>query len=228
MNAPAPHRFTVRDYYRLVEMGVLQSRSPVELLDGEIFDLSPPAPVPAPHRFSVEEYYRMAETGVLKPGARVELLDGVIHDMSPIGPLHGGVVNRLIEFFVTSSGGRWMVSAQNPARLSASSEPQPDVMLLKRAPGYYTGRHPGADDVFLLIEVSDSSLAYDRGGKLAAYARSLIAEVWIVNLPERTIEVYRRPSRGAYGSKTIFRRGDRVFPQAFPDVGVDVAGLLST
>jgi Uma2 family endonuclease len=228
MNAPAPHRFTVHQYYRLAEIGVLRPDSRVELLDGEIFDLSPPAPAPAPHRFSVDDYYRMADTGVLNPRARLELLDGVIHDMSPIGPLHGGVVNHLIEFFVGSSRGRWMVSAQNPARLDTCSEPQPDIMLLKRAPDYYTSHHPVPNDVLLLIEVSDSSLSYDRGSKLATYARSTIAEVWIVNLPERTIEVYRDPQRAGYASKTIFGSGDRVSPAAFPDVSVGIAGLLST
>src|SRR4051812_21924241 len=112
-----------------------------------------------PHRFTVEEYYRMAETGVLPPDARVELLDGVIHDMSPIGRFHGGVVNHLIFFFSALAGGRWIVSPGNPARLDVFSEPQPDLMLLKVAPDFYKSHHPVPDDVLLLIEVSDSSLA---------------------------------------------------------------------
>ena len=85
------------------------------------------------HRFTVTEYYRMAETGVLKPDARVELLNGEIIDMSPIGLLHGGSVNRLIRLFSRLSAGRWLVSAQNPVYLDESSEPQPDLTLLKPA-----------------------------------------------------------------------------------------------
>ena len=110
----------------------------------------------------------MAETGVLKPDARVELLDGQIIDMSPIGPLHGGEVNRLIHFFTYLAKGRWIVTSQNPVHLDDHSEPQPDLLLAKPAPDFYSNRHPTPEDVFLLIEVADTSLAFDRGEKLAA------------------------------------------------------------
>ena len=178
------------------------------------------------HRFSVKEYYRMAETGVLRPDARVELLNGEIIDMSPIGPFHGGLVNRLIRIFTKNSKSRWTVSAQNPLRLDDHSEPEPDVMLLKPAPDDYTSRHPQPDDVFLLIEVSDTTLDYDHEEKLPAYGRAGVAEVWIVNLNNMTIEVYREPHFTGYGSKTILRAGDTIAPLAFPDAAVDVAELL--
>ena len=144
-------------------------------------------PVQTQHRFSVEDYYRMAETGVLRPGKRVELLDGKIIDMSPIGPFHGGLVNRLARLFNRLASGRWLVSAQNPLRLDNHSEPEPDVMLLKPAADDYTSRHPQSGDVFLLVEVSDSTLNYDREVKLSAYGRAGMFEVWIVNLVELTI-----------------------------------------
>ena len=168
----------------------------------------------------------MAETGVLRPGKRVELLDGKIIDMSPIGPFHGGMVNRLIRKFSKLSNGRWTLSAQNPLRLDDHSEPEPDVMLLKPAADDYTSRHPRPDDVFLLIEVSDSTLDYDRAEKLSAYGRAGVAEVWIVNLQGASIEVYRAPHFTGYGSKTILHAGDQAQPQAFPDSTVDVAELL--
>jgi Uma2 family endonuclease len=178
------------------------------------------------HRFSVKEYYRMAETGVLKPDARVELLNGEIIDMSPIGPFHGGLVNRLTRLFNKLSKGRWLVSSQNPLRLDDHSEPEPDAMLLKPVTDDYTSRHPQPEDVFLLIEVSDTTLDYDRENKLPAYGRAGIAEVWIVNLADLTIEVYREPHFTGYGSKTVLRAGDQATPQAFPDVALDVAELL--
>src|SRR4051812_20604444 len=121
------------------------------------------------HRFTVEDYHRMAETGVLKPDARVELLEGEIIDMAPIGSFHGGVTKRLIRFFTKLSQGRWLVSAQDPVRLNKHSEPEPDLMLLKPTEDDYTSRHPVPEDVFLLIEVADSSLSYDRTDKLPAY-----------------------------------------------------------
>lgn len=182
--------------------------------------------VQAQHRFSVEEYYRMAETGILRPDARVELLDGKIIDMSPIGPFHGGSVNRLIRLFSKLSNGRWLVSAQNPVHLDDYSEPQPDLMLLKPAADDYTSRHPVPEDVFLLIEVADSSLELDREEKLPAYGRAGIREVWILNLSAKTIEVSREPHFTGYGSNQALRAGDKASPLAFPDVVVDVAELL--
>jgi len=178
------------------------------------------------HRFSVTDYYRMAETGVLRPDARVELLNGRIIDMSPIGPFHGGLVKRLSRLFNLKAKGRWLVSTQDPLRLDDHSEPEPDVMLLKPAADDYTSRHPQPGDVFLLIEVSDTTLEYDREEKLPAYGRAGVAEVWIVNLHDTTIEIYREPHFTGYGSKTVLRAGDQAVPQAFPDAGVDVAELL--
>jgi Uma2 family endonuclease len=181
---------------------------------------------PAKHRISVEEYYRMAETGVLEPDARVELLDGEIIDMSPIGPFHGGVTKSLNRIFSSGARDRWIVAVQDPVRLDDHSEPQPDLMLLKPSLDSYRKRHPRPDEVFLLVEISDTSLEKDLEKKLPACARAGIAEVWIVNLNELTIEVYRQPHFAGYATKTILRAGDKASPQLFPDVTVDVAELL--
>ena len=181
---------------------------------------------PAKHRFNVNEYYRMAETGVLKPDARVELLNGEIIDMSPIGPFHGGVTNFLNGILAAACKGRWTMAIQNPVHLDDHSEPQPDLLLLKPSPDFYRKRHPQPEDVFLLIEVSDTSLTTDREDKLPAYGRAGIPEVWLINLADLSIEVYREPHFTGYGSKTIVRAGEKVSPQAFPDATVDVAELL--
>lgn len=180
----------------------------------------------AQHRFSVEDYYRMAETGVLRPGARVELLEGKIIDLSPIGPFHGGVTTFLTELFAAASKGRWQTRVQNVLRLDDFSEPQPDVVLVKPAKDFYRKRHPQPEDVFLLIEISDSTLETDREEKLPAYGHAGVAEVWIVNLNDLLVEVYREPQFNGYGSKTILRAGDHAKPLAFPDATVDVAELL--
>jgi len=168
----------------------------------------------------------MAETGVLRPEARVELLNGEIIDMSPNGPFHGGVVGRLTRLFNKLSGNRWLVWPQNPLHLDDHSEPEPDVMLLKPSPDDYTSHHPVPEDVFLLVEISDSTIEYDRTEKLPAYGRAGVAEVWIVNLNEAAVEVYREPHFTGYGNKTILRAGDQAAPLAFPDALVDVADLL--
>lgn len=181
---------------------------------------------PALHRFSAEDYHKLAEVGILASDARVELLDGEIHDMSPIGPFHGGITKRLNRLFSSRAKGRWILSVQDAVGLDKYSEPQPDVTLLKPAPDDYTTHHPSPDDVLLLIEVADSSLELDRSRKIPLYARAAIPEVWIINLRELEIEVYREPHLIGYGKKTISRRGEILSPEMFPDVKVDVAELL--
>ena len=182
-------------------------------------------PVQTQHRFSVQDYYRMAESGVLHPDARVELLDGRIIDMSPIGPFHGDVTTYLTEIFAAASQGRWRTRVQNPVRLDEHSEPQPDLVLAKPMADARK-RHPRPEEVYLLIEVSDTTLETDREDKLPAYGRAGVTEVWIVNLNELTLDIYREPHFTGYGSKTILRAGDQARPLAFPDVAVDVAELL--
>ena len=117
----------------------------------------------------------MAETGVLRPDARVELLDGRIIDMSPIGPFHGDVTTYLTEFFAAASKGRWRTRVQNPVRLDEHSEPQPDLVLAKPMADAYRKRHPRPEEIYLLIEVSDTSLEADLEDKLPAYGRAGIA-----------------------------------------------------
>ena len=168
----------------------------------------------------------MAEAGILKPEARVELLDGEIIDTMPIGPQQGGSANYLTDLLTTRAKGRWLLSAQNPIHLDEHSDPQPDLMLLKRAKDFYRKRHPRPAEVFLLIEVSESSLEYDRAKKLPAYGRAGIQEVWIVNLQERVLEVYRGPHFTGYSSITLLRAGDSARPLAFPDANVKVADVL--
>ena len=178
------------------------------------------------HRFNLKEYYRMAETGVLPPDARVELLDGKVIDMSPIGPFHGGVTDYLNEVFAAASKGRWRTRVQNSLRLDDHSEPQPDLVLARPAPDFYRKRHPQPEDVFLLVEISDSTLETDQEDKIPTYGRAGIPEVWLVNLNELTVEVYREPNFTGYGSKTVLSAGEQANPLAFPDVAVDVAELL--
>lgn len=168
----------------------------------------------------------MAETGVLPLDARVELLNGEILDMSPIGPFHGGVVTYLNEVFSQARKGRWLTSILNPVHLSDISEPQPDLMLLKSSPDFYRRHHPRPEDVYLLIEVSDTSVATDRDHKLPAYGRAGIPEVWIVNLNDQTVEVYREPHFTGYASTTTLRSGQKTAPRTFPDAVVDISELL--
>ena len=179
-----------------------------------------------PRRFTVDEYHRLAEVGVLHEDDRVELLNGVIVNMMPIGPFHGGSVNRLNQIFTQAGGGRWITSVQNPVHIGQHNEPQPDLLLLHPRDDFYESRHPEPADVYLLIEVSDSTLLTDREEKLPIYAKGGIPEVWIVNLPERVIEVYTTPLAGEYTVSRRVHGGDPLAPVAFPDAAIDTAALL--
>ena len=187
-----------------------------------------PTPLGGPHRFTVTDYYRMADLGVLRPDAQVELLDGQVFDMMPIGPFHSGVGTRLQRLFERlPEPDRWIVRCQYPIRLNGDSESLPDLALVRPREDFYTGNHPTPADVFLLVEVADSSLQFDREKKLPLYARAGIAEFWLVNLVSRNVEVYRRPDgTGGYGETFVVAGADALAPAAFPDAGLTVARLL--
>jgi Uma2 family endonuclease len=179
------------------------------------------------HKLTVDDYYRMAETGVLKLGEHVELIDGEIIDMAPIGSEHAGNTKALNLVFARAAvEGLALVSVQDPLRLDAYNEPEPDVMLLRPRKDKYRGSHPTAADVLLLVEVSDSSLAYDRGTKLALYARFKIPEVWIVNIPAGTLEIYQNPIDEAFNSKQELKTGT-VAPELLPSLIVNLQDLFA-
>lgn len=169
----------------------------------------------------------MGETGILKPDARVELLNGEIVDMSPIGSNHGGTTKSLNHIFARSCQERYVVSVQDPIRLDGVSEPEPDLMLLKPEKSFYRERHPGPDDVLLLIEVADASLERDREKKLSLYGKAGISDYWIVNLLENTIEVHREPTFTGYSSIQVFEPGQEVAPLEFPGLLVSVGEVLN-
>jgi Uma2 family endonuclease len=192
---------------------------------GEILDRRPLAP--ARHRLSVDALYRMAEAGILADPHRVELIDGEIIDMPAIGSPHAATTNRLARLFSRTLGDDVaLVSVQSPLRLDAYNEPEPDLMLLRPRGDGYRASHPRAADVLLVIEVSESSLAYDRGTKLSLYVRFGVPEVWIVDLLGAAVEVYREPTEGAYASRERLTDGP-LAPALVPGATIDVAGLLA-
>lgn len=179
----------------------------------------------ATYRFSVEEFNKLGEVGIFSKSDRVELLDGEIVLMSPIGRNHGAVVMRLSFFFSDKLRGRALLSPQLPAVLDDYSEPLPDIMLLRPKADFYTSGHPRAEDIFLLVEVSDTSLAYDRGRKLRKYAEAGVGEVWIVNVKAQRIEQHRAPSDGEY-SVSENKEREEIGIAAFPDVLFKVEELI--
>ena len=177
--------------------------------------------------FTREEYHRMAEVGILKSTDRVELIRGEIVQMSPIGRRHAAFVNNLTRLLVIHLADRAVVSVQNPLALSGDTEPQPDLAMLRRRVPPYKDVEPVTEDVLLLVEVAESSLASDRSTKLRLYAEAGISEYWLVDAVAERVEVYRGPAAGAYRETARVTAPATLSPQAFPDVAVPVAELFA-
>ncbi len=167
----------------------------------------------------------MGRAGVLAPDARTELLNGRILTMSPIGFRHALVVENMTDLFYDLYRKHGRVRIQSPIALGPRSEPEPDVMLLRAdAP---SSRLPRPADVLLVVEVSDATLAFDRDVKVPLYARAGIAEVWIVDVAGRSVEVWRGVADGVYGERVAVAEDGRVAPVEMPDAApVEVAALF--
>ncbi len=175
---------------------------------------------PTAYRFSVKDYHRMAEADLFEPDDRVELLDGRVYEMAPIGSRHAACVSRLSRLFASALGERVIVSVQNPISLDEHSEPQPDVALLRFAPDFYAGQHPGPADVLLAVEVAETTLAYDLEQKAPRYLAAGIPEVWVVDVVRDRVHVVTAGGARSAG------RGETLAPLAFPTLAVEVVATV--
>jgi len=173
-------------------------------------------------KFTVDQYHKMVDSGILKEDDRVELIRGEIIEMSPIGTKHAACVNRLVNLLVQLLGKRAIVAAQNPVVLNNNSEPQPDVALLKPRNDFYATAHPQPQDIFLLIEVADSTILYDREEKIPLYAEANIIEVWLVDINEEIVEVYQQPTAAGYHHLQKLASGQTLSIPSFSDVSITV------
>ncbi|ERT09974.1 restriction endonuclease family protein [Lyngbya aestuarii BL J] len=168
-------------------------------------------------RFTISEYHQMAEVGILTPSDRVELINGEIIEMSPIGKRHAACVNRLNQLFSQSLGDRILISVQNPILLNNLSEPQPDIALLQPRSDFYASGHPQASDIFLIVEVADSSINYDQEVKIPLYSASGITEVWLIDLNQNILQVYQQPTPNNYQIIQQFQPENSLSSLAFPE-----------
>jgi Uma2 family endonuclease len=177
-------------------------------------------------RITVAEYYRMGEAGIFGPEERVELLDGLLIEMPPGGPPHDYGVQRMTSAFYQRFAGRAYISGQAAVTLDKWSEPEPDVMLCALPHEQYAVAHPKPSQVLLVVEVAVSSLRYDTGAKLRAYARRGVREYWIVDVEDGHVDVYREPRGERYKKHERIQRGQSVAPLAFPDDAIGVNDIL--
>lgn len=175
--------------------------------------------------FTVESYQRLAELGVLRADDRVELIAGQVVAMTPIGDGHASCVRRLHDLFARHALDLAIIDVQNPVVLGRHDAPQPDVAVLKRRGDGYP-RHPRAADILLVIEVADTTLAYDRDVKIPLYARAAIPEAWLVDLSAERMAVHREPQAGSYAHVRSAGPGAILTPLHLPDVALAVTDIL--
>jgi Uma2 family endonuclease len=178
------------------------------------------------YRFTRADYHRMAQTGILKPDVRVELIDGDIVEMNPIGRFHKASVDRLNELLLPNVRGSAIVRVQSSIVLGDYGEPEPDVTLLRYRADFYAESDETIADILLVIEVADTSEAYDRRTKAPLYARFGIPELWIVDVNRAWITRYLDPTATGYGTTRVYRRGESLSPLAFPNLIIAVNDVL--
>ena len=179
-------------------------------------------------RFSVKELYLMDKAGVFCENDRVELVDGEIIEMAPIGSYHNSCVTTLTHIFVRAVPEGVRVRVQGAVQMDESTMFQPDLAILRPREDDYFESNPTPEDVLLIIEVSDSTTAYDRNVKIPKYAQAGVPEVWQVNLPHGFIDrfVDPDPETGTYRSVMRHSRGQRIVPAQRRDVAVEVSDVL--
>jgi Uma2 family endonuclease len=176
--------------------------------------------------WTVEEYRRMALTGILDSSERVELIEGKIIRMSAKGTAHRSAVGRTDYLFKEALKNRAWVSVQDPIALNTNSEPEPDIAVVKIDPLDYADHHPTPEEVYLIIEVADSSLKFDCDTKGKAYAKAGIADYWVLDVIDRELYVYRQPTLEGYNNKTVLNEDKTISPLQFPELQVNIRDML--
>lgn len=177
-------------------------------------------------RWTVDEYHRMISAGILTPHDRVELLDGRIIEMVPQEPPHASTTSSFGNDFVLLFAGKAWVRQQLPITIAPNSEPEPDIAIVKLNDRRYRDRHPVPEEIFLLIEVADSSLTYDRDRKAQVYAKANIPEYWIIDVNQRQVLVFREPQGDAYQMEQVLETTDLIVPVAFPEIEIKLSDLF--
>ena len=175
--------------------------------------------------WTVEEYHRMIDAGILTTDDKVELLDGKIIQMSPQRPPHAGTTQRTDRYLQNLLQGVAHIRTQLPITLS-TSEPEPDIAVVRIDANEYGDRHPGADDIFLLIEISYTTLEFDRSEKALIYARANIADYWVLDVNERQVYIFRNPTNSGYQEEIVLNANSVITPLAFSQIEIPFSELF--
>ncbi|MDQ3062442.1 MAG: Uma2 family endonuclease [Acidobacteriota bacterium] len=168
----------------------------------------------------------MIEAGIYTENDRIELLNGEIFQIMPKGKRHASANDKIARFFYRVFDEKVIVRNQNPIILDYFSEPEPDIVLANWDENEYVENHPTPKDILLVMEISDTTLAYDRDDKARAYSRNGVRQYLLLNLQNETVEDYRSPEADGYGSKQTYRSGEAFNLVAFPEIEIKVDDLF--
>ena len=183
--------------------------------------------VKTPHRITVETYDLMTKHGILTENDNVELLNGEIIEKMAKGEKHAYFNDSITDFLGEKLGKNVIIRNQNPILLNDFSKPEPDIVLCQPPRQKYLEKHPAPADILLVIEVSDTTLQFDRREKGEAYSRAGIRQYLIVNVENKTIEDYRQPREDGFGTKQTYQAGDKFALDAFPEIEINVGDFLA-
>ncbi|ALB42337.1 MULTISPECIES: Uma2 family endonuclease [unclassified Anabaena] len=176
--------------------------------------------------WTVEEYHRMNEAGIFAPDERVELLEGRIIWMIAKGTAHRSAVGRIDRLLQDCLKNRALICVQDPVKLNDRSEPEPDISVVKIHPLDYADHHPTPSEVYLIIEVADSSLKLDCETKAQAYSLAGIKDYWVLDVVKRELHIFRNPTENGYESQVIIMESETVSPLEFPDLQIRLSDML--
>jgi len=184
------------------------------------------AVIPARKLFSVRKYEELIATGFFTGKKRVELIEGELIKKMTQADFHISCIHRLTMLLAPVLVGKAIVSVQNAIIVNPYSAPEPDVAILRFREDFYASGKAKPEDVLLVIEVSDSTVRFDRQTKMPLYARAGIEEAWLVNLPRKALEVYRSPANGKYQIVQKLSKNERIEPLNFPELRVSVSNII--
>jgi Uma2 family endonuclease len=180
-----------------------------------------------PAKFSVQEYHQIIEAGILAY-RKVELVEGIIVEMAPEGTEHSYYGQSLADIFRLSLSGQILVRENKPITLSNNTEPEPDIALVQLPSSRYLSHHPYPEDIYLLIEISKSTLAFDSSVKRKSYAKEGIKDYWIVDIINKQLKIYRSPFQGDYQEITTLKANSILSPLAFPNTIITVQQIFAS
>jgi len=181
---------------------------------------------PAPFRFTVDEYYLLAEAGAFPEGLHTELMEGEIIAIPPSSPAHASHVDNVTDVFYGKLRSKYRIRSQSAVRISQTTEPEPDIAVVKARADKYTKAHPTPADTLLLVEVSKTTLEYDLERKAGIYAKAGIREYWVLDLKARRLHVFTGPTSDGWRHHTILTPREQVQSISVPELKLKVSELF--